>query len=253
MRNEIIADLSGHLQPALVVELVDAYQTMITRYRRGDVEGCLVVAGKFVEHTFRVIEFLRSGHAPAEIKSPSATAKVIETDTSLTESLRLLVPRVAIGMIYEIRSKRGAVHVKEIDPREIDAALAVHAAGWVLAEFLRLFHRSSEAEVRTAMQELMHGDIPFVEAFGDEVVVTSHVSCEDELLLLLSKAEPHGLNRRALGRASKFSSPMVTKTLKGLARNGRRLIHQMSDGQFRITGPGAKHLSRAMSEPDALR
>ena len=44
------------------------------------------------------------------------------------------------------------------------------------------------------MQALMHGHIPFVETFGEEVVVTTaQVSCEDELLLLLSKAEPQGL------------------------------------------------------------
>jgi hypothetical protein len=74
-----------------------------------------------------------------------------------------------------------------------------------VAELLRLYHTSAEADVRRAMQELLQGHIPFVETFGDDVVVTTKVSCEDELLLLLSKAEPHGLDRRALGQASKFS------------------------------------------------
>ncbi len=147
-------------------------------------------------------------------------------------------------MIYDLRSKRGVVHVKEIDPRDTDAALAVHAASWIVAEFLRLYHTSAEASVRTAMKALMHGHIPFVETFGEEVVVTTaQVSCEDELLLLLSKAEPQGLNRNALGRASKFSPASVTRALQRLSQKDRRLVHEMANGRYCITGPGAKHIS----------
>ena len=50
------------------------------------------------------------------------------------------MPRVAQAMVYEVRSKRSAVHVKEIGPRTIDAALCVQAASRVMAELLRLYH-----------------------------------------------------------------------------------------------------------------
>jgi len=145
-----------------------------------------------------------------------------------------------------MRSKRGGVHVKEIDPREIDAALATHAASWIVAEFLRLYHKSAEADVQRAMQSLMHSHIPFVETFGDEVVVTRKVTAEAELLLLLSKAEPHGLDRRALGKASKFAAPSVTRALQSLAHPDQRFVHLTSDGRYRITGSGAAHLAQTL-------
>ena len=50
-----------------------------------------------------------------------------------------MVPRIALAMIYDIRSKRGAVHVKEIDPRHIDVDLAVKAASWIMAELVRVY------------------------------------------------------------------------------------------------------------------
>jgi hypothetical protein len=50
-------------------------------------------------------------------------------------------------MIYDVRSKRGAVHVKEIDPRYIDVELSAMAASWILAEFIRLYHSDDEASV----------------------------------------------------------------------------------------------------------
>lgn len=245
MRDQIINDLSAHLDKAVVSSLVTEYEKLVSRYRSGNVEGCLVAAGKFVEHTFRALEYLRTRTAPPEIKSASATAKTIEADTSLPEPVRLLIPRIALSMVYDIRSKRGAVHVKEIDPRYIDASLAVHGASWVIAEFLRLYHNSAEDVVGRAMRALLHGHIPFVETFGDEVAVTLQVSCEDELLLLLSKAEPDGFDRRALGRASKYSPAAVTRALQRL--NDRRHIHKMANGQHRITGPGAEHISEVMA------
>lgn len=248
MRDKIISDLSAHLDKGVVLDLVNAYEILISRHRRGDVEGCLVVAGRFVEHTFRALEQVRTGNAPSEIKSPAAAAKTIETVKSLPEPVRLLIPRVALGMIYDIRSKRGAVHVKEIDPRYIDAALAVHAGSWVMAEFLRLYHNSEEEAVARSMQALMHGHIPFVETFGDEEVVTRQVSCREELLLLLTKAEPDGLDRRALGQASKYSPPSVTRVLQHLDK--RRLVHKMASGRYRITGPGLKHISEVMVAKD---
>ena len=79
-------------------------------------------------------------------------------------------------MVYEVRSKRGAVHVKEIDPRTIDAALCVQPASRVMAELLRLYHVDGEADVTEAMAALMRSHIPLVEAFGDETVVTARTT-----------------------------------------------------------------------------
>src|SRR5438105_7461001 len=117
MRDQIIKDLSSHLDGATVVSLFETYEELIAKYRGGDLEGALTKAGRFVEHALRLIEGKRTGLVPAEIKSVAATIKVLENDTTLPEPWRLLIPRVLSGIIYNLRSKRDAVHVKEIDPR----------------------------------------------------------------------------------------------------------------------------------------
>jgi hypothetical protein len=104
MRDVICQNLSVAIDPAVVAQLVETYERVISKFRAGDLDGCLVTAGKFVEHTLRAIEFIRTGAAPREIKSPSETIKQIEKDRNLSEPVRILIPRIAYSMIYEVRS-----------------------------------------------------------------------------------------------------------------------------------------------------
>jgi hypothetical protein len=225
--------------------LSEDFEKLVSSFRRGDLDDCLRTAGLFVEHALRAVEFVRTGSAPPEIKSVAGTVKLMEGDATLSEPLRYLVPRVAQMAIYEVRSKRGAVHVKGVDPRHIDASLAVHAAAWVLAEFLRLYHSSDEQVVAEAMASLMRGHVPFVEAFGAERVVTRKVPCDIELLLLLAGAAGEGLDRTDLGRASKYSPPRVSEAIGRLS--GNRYVHQTRDGRYHITGPGEQFLAEQVA------
>jgi hypothetical protein len=245
MRDALIRDLSAAIGPVVAADLVESYETLVSSFRRGDLDDCLRMAGLFVEHTLRAVEFIRTASAPSEIKSVAGTVKAIEGDTTLTESLRYLIPRVAQMAIYEVRSKRGAVHVKGIDPRHIDATLAVHAAAWVLAEFLRLYHSTDEQVVAEAMAALMRGHVPFVESFRGERVVTRKVPCAVELLLLLAGAVGEGLDRAALGRTSKYPPPRVSEVLRRLSED--RYVHQTRDRRYHITGPGERFLSEQVA------
>jgi DNA-binding transcriptional ArsR family regulator len=241
MRDLILKNLSLAIDPKVVIALLASYENLTARVRRGDLDAALGEGGKFVEHTLRAVEFIRTGVAPPEIKAPHQTVKDIEKDTKLPEGLRLLIPRIAHAMIYDIRSKRGAIHVKEIDPRAIDAALCVQAASWVIAEFLRQYHSDDESAVSLAMETLMRPHVPFIERFGDEHVVTRKVPCDVELLLLLSREASQGLDRRALGQSSKYPPPTVTRTLQRLG--DARHVHRTRDGQYHITGAGDEYMA----------
>jgi hypothetical protein len=109
MRDLIEKNLSRAIDAQVVDALLKSYEKITARFRAGDIDGALTHAGKFVENTLRAVEHIRTGMAPAEIKSPSQTIKEIEKDQSLPEGLRLLIPRIAHAMIYDIRSKRGAL------------------------------------------------------------------------------------------------------------------------------------------------
>ncbi|HTO11476.1 MAG TPA: hypothetical protein VMQ51_07880 [Candidatus Binatia bacterium] len=245
MREALVRDLSVSIDPKVAADLVDSYEALVGAFQRGDLDDCLRVSGLFVEHALRAVEFIRTGAAPSEIKSVSATVKAIEGDATINESLRFLVPHVAQMAVYELRSKRGAVHVKGVDPRHIDATLAVHAGAWVLAEFLRLYHSSDEQAVAGAMAALMRGHVPFVETIAGERVVTRKVTCDVELLLLLAGAVDEGLDRTTLGRASKHASPRVTEALQRLSRD--HYVHEARDGKYHITGPGEQHLAEQVA------
>jgi hypothetical protein len=205
MRAQIIANLSAVLPPAVVDDLFKAYEDCVRKFHAKDYEGSLNKAGKFVEHAFRCLEYVRTGAAPKEIKSPAQTVKDLQSAKNLNESVSRLIPAVLHSMAYEVRSKKGAAHVKGVDPSQIDATLAITAASWALSELLRLYHTTDEAAVRMYLGSLMRSKVPYIETISEELVVTKKVPATIELALLLSTDPGHGMSRTVLGKAARCS------------------------------------------------
>ncbi|WP_157223756.1 hypothetical protein [Caulobacter sp. AP07] len=116
----------------------------------------------------------------------------------------------------------------------------------MIAELLRLYPVDGESAVSEAMSTLMWVEMPLIETLGNEVVITAKVSCAVELLLLIGRCAPAGIDRKALGISSKNGSSTVSKTLQRLGAD--RLVHKSADGRFHITGPGEHHLTKALSD-----
>jgi len=245
MRDAVERSLQGKLDATIVSDLLDAYEKLVAEAHLADHASALMHAGRFVEHSLRAIEFIRSGKVPTEIKSVSAEIRKFENDVSLNDSLRYLIPRAAYGMIYDIRSKRNAVHVNEIDPSSIDAALAIATAGWILSEFLRLYHNAPEKEIKQLLATLSRGRVPLIEVIEDEALVTSKVPVNVELLLLLTHASPKGLTRTDLGRLAKCSASSVTRGLRSLT--DERLVHLSRENRHIATGAGEAYLAEWLS------
>jgi hypothetical protein len=245
VRSLVLQSLEQGFEPFVAQDLINAHDKLLGEFRKGDAQAALNAAGLFAEHALRAIERVRTGHTPSEIKSVSAVVKSIENDGNLPESLRVLVPRIASAALFDIRSKRGAAHVKEISPRYIDAALAVQAASWILAEFVRLYHVPDEVAVAAALAALMAGSIPLIEKFGDETVATTPLHPNTEVLLMVSAAEPAGIDRRGLSQRVKQSPAAITRAIQKLV--SARHIHKTGSGVFRITGPGEQELVRQLA------
>lgn len=246
MRASLIADLSSQIDQVIVSDLIDSYEKLLEKNRSGDLQGALTHGGRFVENTLRAIEFIRTGNVLSEIKSVSTTIQQLENKTTLNESLRLLIPRSAYGIIYNLRSKRDAVHVKDIDPTHIDVSLAVAAASWILAELLRLYHVSDEARVAEAMAAISRTTIPYIESIDGETLVSRSVPAKMEILLLLAHSKPEGLSRKAIGEKAKFKPSTITTTLKDL--DEKRFIHLSSKSLYFITSSGETVLSGWLAE-----
>jgi hypothetical protein len=245
MRVLVLASLQRGLDPAVAQDMIDAYEKILGEFRKGDAEAALNAAGKFVEHVLRAIEYVRTGAAPPEVKSIAGTIKAIENDRTLPESLRVLVPRIASVTLFDLRSKRGAAHVKEISPRHIDASLAAQSASWIVAEFVRLYHVEDEVAVTRAMATLVQGNVPLIEKFEDEKVVTTPLHPETEVLLMVSASEPEGIDRTGLGLCVKHGAVGITRAVKKL--ESLRHIHKAKSGAFHITGPGEAALVSRLS------
>jgi hypothetical protein len=250
MRDLVLASLSNAIDANVAKAILGQYEKLVAEYRKGDAEAALNAAGKFAEHVLRGLEGFRTkAAAPAEIKVFKQAIDIIQKDAGLPEPLKVLVPG-ALVMIFDIRSKRGAAHVKEIDPRHVDSALAVQSASWVLAELIRLFHSADEKGVAQAMTVLMRGNLPLIESFDDEHVVTTPLSCDLEILLQLARAQPEGLDRRSLGLLVKHSPSAITRSLQRLDQ--QRHAHQTRAGMFHITGPGEKHLGEHLAKVEGV-
>ena len=86
----------------------------------------------------------------------------------------------------------------------------------------------------------MAGNIPLIEKFEDEMVVTTPLHPETEVLLMVAAAEPDGIDRRGLGLSVKQSATAITRAVQKLET--ARHIHKIKSGAFRITGPGEQML-----------
>jgi hypothetical protein len=246
VRQELERNLSSKIDPRVVSDILNAYEGLIQKHRALDAEAALTRAGKFVEHIFRALEFIRTGTAPTEIKSPAATSRLLENDTSLPEPIRMLIPRIALAMIYDVRSKRGAVHVKEIDPRGIDVDLAAKAASWIVAELIRLYHVDDESAVLVEMTALTRATFPLLENIDGEDFVSKKVPPRVEIQLLLGRKGGEGATRTQLGRMAKCESQRVSDAVRSLAED--RLIHQTAKGIYYLTGAGEANLMKWLAE-----
>jgi len=240
MRELIIEILAEKIDKKIVTDLVDSYASVKDSHIKGDDEEALSKSGKFVENVFRVLKFIKSNVILNEIKSGQLikiSEELKNTDSSkIQESIRLLIPKIAMSIIYETRSKSGAVHVKEINPDFIDGKLTVSACDWIMAELLRTFHSRDPNTVSDLIGKIVKESAPIIQVVGEEKFVTANLDCKTEILVRLSDSE-NGLTRKELGKAMKlhFSPQNITQNISKLL-SGRQ-VFLTDSGRYIIADP----------------
>ncbi|MDE1818705.1 MAG: hypothetical protein KGI19_08900 [Thaumarchaeota archaeon] len=252
MKDEIVSILSEKIDKNLVKDLVNSYHDVKDTYIKGDNETALSKSGKFVENVFRVLRFIKSNQVLKEIK-PQEFNKISEDlknadGSKIRESIRILIPRIAMYMIYEPRSKLGAVHVKEINPDFIDGKLTIGACDWIMAEFLRVYHTRDSETVYNLIQNVVKDYIPIIQKIGDEKFVNTNVECSDEILIRLSDVLDDGLTRKDLGESMKnhFGQSAITKALQKLVKD--RDIFLTKTGKYVISDPAREKIASKIIE-----
>jgi len=248
LKEIVIQELSKEIPEELVRDITSSYEAILIEYRKGCWEETLWKAGKFAENTYRILAFQLSGNIEKEAPSFNEIRDKLEKTPreKLPESIRVLVPRITSSLIYDLRSKRAAVHVKEINPDYIDASLVVSACSWVLAEFVRLYHISESEKIIEIINELMQRKVPFIEIHEGKPFVTKALDCQSEILLLLLNY-PTGLSRKQLGitLGKHYSQPAITLALQALEE--ARQILKINEN-YEISGPGETRINALLSK-----
>lgn len=238
MRELIIEILSDKIDSGLVTDLVDSYVSVKDSHILGDDESAISKSGKFVENVFRVLKYIKNKKILPEIKSHQFVEISEELrnlpSSTYPDSIRLLIPKISLSIIYETRSKSGAVHVKKINPDFIDGKFVVGICDWVMAELLRQFYSRDPLLVFELIQKIVKESIPVIQIVGDEKFVTAKLDCETDILLRLFESE-NGLDRKEIGIALKlyFTPQKITSSLKKLTTD--RAIFPIKSGKFVIS------------------
>ncbi|SRR6266571_76179 len=248
MRATIRAGLAGQLDPRLVDELLDAHEEAKRNFYLGGLRLNAVEGGRFCEAAFRLLEQISTGRFTPlgkKLNTEGLIQRLGSLPTTVSDSVRLHIPR-ALRVVYDIRNKRDAAHLADsIDPNLQDATLVVGIIDWVLAEFVRLYHRNISAdEAQRIVEALVTRLAPAVQDFdGFLKVLNPKLSASDYCLVLLYQRGPQGAT---YDQMESWVKPAMrhnlSVTLSRLTHN-KAFVHADA-GSFRITRTGQQEVER---------
>jgi hypothetical protein len=238
-------DLKKTFDDKLVEELLSAYQEAKDNFYLGGLRLSAVEGGRFCEAAFRMLEQATKG-------SFTPLGRHLDTEKLITsllqakapDAIRIHIPR-ALRVIYDIRNKRDAAHLADgIDPNVQDATFVVGNLDWVLAEFVRLYHKVTADEAQRIIDDLVMRRAPAVQDFaGFLKVLRPELGASERILLLLYERGPR---RATFDELSLWVHPRMRKNLR---RTLRRLEHDLAlihsvDDVFQITSTGMHEVER---------
>ena len=190
MVDVIHQSLSRSFDDKLIVELLAAYREAKENFYYGGLRLSAVEGGRFCEAAFRMLEQVTTGKYTSLSKKLDAEKLTIALSNiqagGHSDSIRLYIPR-CLRMVYDVRNNRDAAHLADgIDPNLQDASLVISALDWVMAEFVRLYHKVSADEAQAIIQNLVTKHAPAVQDFaGFLKVLRPKLKASNFVLLLL--------------------------------------------------------------------
>ena len=225
--------------PSEVIDaLLNAYREIEHNFALGKWKASELDAGHFVEAARRILEHALLGKAtPIGKDLPKFNEAALKTYEQATgdESLRILIPRI-LWSIFGIRNKRGVGHIGPVSPNEMDSALIVGNAKWVLAEFIRLSSGLTVSETQARVDEIVERKIGLLWKHGSITrVLSTTATAKEKILLLLYDESPQMLSR--LQSAVEYSNRSEFKRIvKEL--HSKRLLEFAADSSCTITITG---------------
>ncbi|MDE2229764.1 MAG: hypothetical protein KGL11_12090 [Alphaproteobacteria bacterium] len=218
MRATIEAQLASKLHRNLVHELLEAHSEAKRNFYLGGLRLSAVEGGRFCEAAFRILEYEAKGGKFTPLKKPLAnTDKLILELSNLdgskfNDSVRLHIPR-SLRLVYDIRNKRDTAHLADgIDPNLQDATLVIVVLDWVLAEFIRLYHKVPANEASRIVDGIVKRVAPVVQDFdGFLKILNPKLQVSEHCTVLLYQ---RGENGATYDELYKWVRPKMRANLK---------------------------------------
>ncbi len=214
---QLVAELAKIVDPAFATAMIESYGQMQQRFYAGDWQPTELDSGRLCEAIARATYQLDSGtvthgQLPKEVCDKIEDEKNLHTH-HLDAKARRHITR-AIMLVYKFRSDRGSVHISpDYTANEMDSILMLHAAKWILAEFLRLAWNNDRKVIATTIADIIQLEHSLIHDMdGTPLILDDTVRAPEEVLLLLNHAEGHRLQRDALTTQAKNNTAAAVNT-----------------------------------------
>ncbi len=233
-----------HPLPATHVDsLLRHFELAVDHFRSNEWEECAARAGKFVEATLKALANV------AHVSPPSGRAFKVDAVVnilrqtaagSIDDAVRIVIPRCCT-FVCEIASNRGGRHdPNEVDPNEMDAAVAVANVSWILSEMIRFAQKGAVdlGEARQLVDSLTERKYPLIERVEGRLYFhKKKKSGVDVALVALATRHPARMSRQELietVRRNGFKEHNARTAVNRIAR----LVDDDGGGRLRLLAPG---------------
>jgi hypothetical protein len=245
--DRIQKELCPPLDSKLASELLSEYILIKRAYASGSVEAQNNHVTKFCETVFQLLELLYSGKYSSRPDITRLCLSLEQSDkTKFSQSVRVILPRMTRAL-YTIRSERGEHKVNDIPFSHIDGTLEQGICDWIVAEFLRLYHKSDEKDIKQLLLEIQEKKFPVIEVFEDNGVIfhLPNASIDDKILAVLYQSNERVSNAELARRLRVSYSQLITSALGRLHK--KSCVDRNPDG-VKISATGKKNIEKKMSQ-----
>ena len=253
IRSDVRASIAAAATDELADELLDEFDELNKRFYLGDYRPTELCGGRFGEAAFRICQYVCTGsYTLLNKKLPRIDKLVSQLEntpiTSADDTFRIHIPRT-LRLIYDLRSKRDVAHLgTDISPNFPDSSLVLTCAAWVVAEFVRIFHKCNSETAQTIVDNLVVRRTPLIWSEGDLVrVLDPSLQYDDQVLIILHHMQPDWVKNRQLFKWVGYSNFTAFQRNILSQLHTQALIHVEGE-KCRILPPGNARVEEISEE-----
>ena len=244
---QLIGELAKIVDPNFASAIVENYVEMEQRFFAGDWQPAELDGGRLCEGIARALYQLDQGYV-MKTELPGRLCDWLEDFNNnrphnLAETDRRHFCK-AIRLVYKFRSDRGAVHISTgYTANEMDSVLMLHAGKWMFAEFLRLAWNKDRKIIAETIADIIQLQHPVIhEVDGTPLVLDNTVSAPEEVLMLLSHADGHKLQKDELTKQAKNNTDSSVGVAISRLTKSNEIRSTGTPGELALTPKGQKRV-----------